>query len=114
MELEFVKYEKEKQVVFLTLNRPDRLNAIGPEIYRDLTAALDEAESDDDVKVIVFKGAGRAFSAGADLTGVGYVYGMKDPKSGEKGKQRIPIRVKLNSTGASFWISTEEFSIVKS
>jgi enoyl-CoA hydratase len=95
MELEFIKYEKEKQVAFIILNRPDRLNAIGPEIYRDWTAALDEAEHDDDVKVIVFKGAGRAFSAGADLTGVGFVYGMKEPKPGEKEKKRIPQRVKL-------------------
>jgi enoyl-CoA hydratase/carnithine racemase len=48
------------------------------------------------VKVVVFKGAGRAFSAGADLTGVGYIYGGKDPKTGEKGKLRnVPQRVKL-------------------
>ena len=51
MDLEFVKYEKEEQVAFITLNRPDRLNAIGPEIYRDWGLALDEAENDDDVKV---------------------------------------------------------------
>ncbi len=82
MGYEFILYEKEEQVAFITLNRPDRLNAIGPEIYRDWTAALDEAEKDDDVKVVVFKGAGRAFSAGADLTGVGFVYGMKEPKPG--------------------------------
>jgi len=109
------KVRKEKQVAFITLNRPDRLNAIGPEIYRDWTAALDEAERDDDVKVCVFKGAGRAFSAGADLTGVGYVYGMKDPKPGEKGKQRItPESQYSNSTGVSSWIFTEEFSIARS
>src|SRR5512139_587596 len=103
MELEFIKYEKEKQVAFITLNRPDRLNAIGPEIYRDWTAALDEAEKDDDVKVVVFKGEGRAFSAGADLTGVGFVYGMKEPKPGEKGElRRIPQRVKLKFDRALF------------
>ncbi|NLT66319.1 MAG: enoyl-CoA hydratase/isomerase family protein [Acidobacteria bacterium] len=96
MGYEFILYDKEGQVAFITLNRPDRLNAIGPEIYRDWTAALTEAEEDDDVKVIVFRGAGRAFSAGADLTGVGFVYGMKEPKPGERGKQRIPQRVKLN------------------
>lgn len=96
MDLEFVRYEKEKQVAYITLDRQDRLNAIGPEIFRDWTAALTEAENDDDVKVIVFKGAGRAFSAGADLTGVGYVYGMKEPKHGEKGTlRRVPQRVKL-------------------
>ena len=66
-------------------------------------AAITEAEEDDDVKVIVFKGAGRAFSAGADLTGVGFVYGMKEPKPGEKGElRRNPQRVKLKFDRALF------------
>jgi enoyl-CoA hydratase len=77
------------------LNRPEKLNAVSPELVRDWSAAMTEAEDDDEVKVIVFKGAGRAFSAGADLTGVGFVYGMKEPKPGEKGSSRIPQRVKL-------------------
>src|SRR4030042_5387146 len=95
MEYETVLYNKEGQVAYITFNRPERLNAVSPELARDWLAAMTEAEEDDDVKVIVFKGAGRAFSAGADLTGVGFVYGMKEPKPGEKGKQRIPQRVKL-------------------
>lgn len=96
MEYEFVVYEKEGQVAYITLNRPDRLNAVSPELVKDWWAAMDEAENDDDVKVVVFKGAGRAFSAGADLTGVGFVYGMEEPKSGEKGDlRRIPQRMKL-------------------
>jgi enoyl-CoA hydratase len=96
MEYEFVLYKKEGQVAYITLNRPERLNAVSPELVRDWSAAMDEAENDDDVKVIVFKGAGRAFSAGADLTGVGFVYGMKEPKPGEKGTMsRVPQRVKL-------------------
>jgi len=96
MKLENVLYEKEGQIAHVTLNRPERLNAVSPELVRDWEAAIDEAEKDDDIKVVVFKGAGRAFSAGADLTGVGYVYGMKDPKPGEKSKERIPQRVKLD------------------
>jgi enoyl-CoA hydratase len=103
MAYEFVLYEKEGQVAYITLNRPDRLNAVGPEILRDWLAAMTEAEEDDDVKVMVFKGAGRAFSAGADLTGVGFVYGMKEPKPGEKGElRRIPQRVKLKFDRALF------------
>lgn len=94
-EYEFVLYEKEGHIATITLNRPDRLNAVSPELVRDWEAAMNEAEDDDDIKVIIFKGAGRAFSAGADLTGVGFVYGMKEPKPGEKGKSRIPQRVKL-------------------
>ncbi|HVN97645.1 MAG TPA: enoyl-CoA hydratase/isomerase family protein, partial [Syntrophorhabdaceae bacterium] len=96
MKYETVIYGKEGQVATIVLNRPEKLNAVSPELIRDWSAAMDEAEQDDDVKVIIFKGAGRAFSAGADLTGVGFVYGMKEPKAGETGGLRkIPQRVKL-------------------
>ena len=94
MEYETVLYEKDGHIAHITLNRPEKLNAVSPELVRDWEAAMREAEEDDDIKVIIFKGAGRCFSAGADLTGVGFVYGMKEPKPGEKGG-RIPQRVKL-------------------
>jgi len=51
----------------VTLNRPDRLNAISPQLVIDLNAALGEAMADDATKAIVFRGAGRAFCAGDDL-----------------------------------------------
>jgi enoyl-CoA hydratase len=96
MEYEYAIYGKEGAVATITLNNPKRLNAVSPELARDWSAALDEAAQDDDVKVIIIKGAGRAFSAGADLTGVGFVYGMKEAKPGETGGLRkIPQRVKL-------------------
>jgi enoyl-CoA hydratase len=94
MEYETVLYEKDGHIAHITLNRPEKLNAVSPELVRDWEAAMREAEEDDDIKVIIFKGAGRCFSAGADLTGVGFVYGMKEPKPGQKGG-RIPQRVKL-------------------
>ncbi len=94
MEYETILYEKDTNIAHITLNRPKKLNAVSPELVRDWEAAMREAEEDDDIKVIIFKGAGRAFSAGADLSGVGFVYGMKEPKPGEKG-ERIPQRVKL-------------------
>ncbi len=94
MEYETVIYEKEGHIAHITLNRPKKLNTVSPELVRDWEAAMREAEDDDDIKVIIFKGAGRCFSAGADLTGVGFVYGMKEPKPGEKGG-KIPQRVKL-------------------
>ena len=94
MEYETVIYEKDEHIAHITLNRPKKLNTVSPELVRDWEAAMLEAEEDDDIKVIIFKGAGRCFSAGADLTGVGFVYGMKEPKPGEKGG-KIPQRVKL-------------------
>ena len=70
MAYETVLYEKEGHIAHITLNRPERLNAVSPELFRDWEAAMHEAEEDDDIKVIIFKGAGRAFSAGAGLNSV--------------------------------------------
>ncbi len=51
----------------LTMNRPDRLNALNGELVEALSGALAEAESDDGVSVLILRGAGRAFCAGYDL-----------------------------------------------
>jgi len=95
MNYKTVLYEKDEQVAYITLNRPEKLNTITTELFHDWQAAIIEAEMDDDVKVVVFKGAGRCFSAGAPLDQVGFVYGMKEPKPGEK-VGRVPQRVKLD------------------
>jgi enoyl-CoA hydratase len=62
-----VRYDRHGAVATLTLHRPERLNAITDELAGDLTAALDEAEADDAVRVIRLRGAGRAFCAGYDI-----------------------------------------------
>lgn len=54
-------------VATLTLNRPDKLNAFNGAMIRDLLAAFDETDRNDDVRALVVTGAGRAFCAGADL-----------------------------------------------
>jgi enoyl-CoA hydratase len=59
--------ERRGAVALLTLNRPDKLNAINEPMIRALDAALDAAEADESVRAIVVAGAGRAFSAGFDL-----------------------------------------------
>jgi len=59
--------ERRGAVALLTLNRPDKLNAINVPVIEALDAALDAAEADDAVRAIVVAGAGRAFSAGFDL-----------------------------------------------
>ncbi|MGX1099518.1 p-hydroxycinnamoyl CoA hydratase/lyase [Amorphus sp. MBR-141] len=54
-------------IAWVTLNRPDKRNAISPGIVREMNAILDEVESNDAAKVMVITGAGDAFSAGQDL-----------------------------------------------
>lgn len=60
-------YEKRGFTAWITLNRPKQLNALRENLVRELYRALEDAEKDNDVRVVVLKGAGRAFSAGYDL-----------------------------------------------
>src|SRR5579863_3646176 len=57
-------------VTRLTLARPERLNALSPEVLTELAAASDRISASSDVKVVVVSGAGRAFCAGYDLDAV--------------------------------------------
>jgi enoyl-CoA hydratase len=65
---ETVLYERRGPSAWITLNRPDKLNAISHELRDALSAAIGRAAADDEVRVVVVTGAGRAFSAGYDLS----------------------------------------------
>jgi enoyl-CoA hydratase len=73
-----VRSERRGAVALLSLNRPDKLNAINVPVIEALDAALDAAEADESVRAIVVAGAGRAFSAGFDLD-IGLGEGKADP-----------------------------------
>ena len=62
-----VLYESRDGVATITLNRPDRLNTMGGDLLERLLAALEQAASDDAVRVVILTGAGRGFCAGGDL-----------------------------------------------
>lgn len=66
-------YEVDQWVATITLNRPERMNAITPELEAELLDAIESAEASDLVRVIVLTGAGRAFCAGADLSNLAAV-----------------------------------------
>jgi enoyl-CoA hydratase len=98
MSYKYILYEKEGNIARITLNKPDVLNAmtfIGhksqTEDTNEVWAAYDEAAEDDDVKVVIIKGAGRAFCVGHDLTKVGFVYGFGTQTQDRKPSQRIRL-----------------------
>jgi enoyl-CoA hydratase/carnithine racemase len=68
MAYETIKYEVAEQILTITLNRPDKLNAFNATMQREVIAAFDEADKDDNIRAIIVTGAGRAFCAGADLS----------------------------------------------
>ncbi len=70
MEFETVTYETRGEVAIVTLNRPDKLNAINADLRRDVGDAFAWARADDAIRAVVMTGAGRGFCSGADLTGV--------------------------------------------
>ena len=66
---ETIIIRKEKPIAWIILNRPERLNAVNPKMIEELGKALDELELDPEIRVVILRGSGRAFCAGADVTG---------------------------------------------
>src|SRR5579859_5898054 len=66
-----ILYEVRGAIARVTLNRPEKRNPLGPTTIGELLHALDQAKSDAAVRVIVLTGAGKAFSAGGDLSSMG-------------------------------------------
>jgi enoyl-CoA hydratase/carnithine racemase len=75
---EEIDYAVADGVLTITLNRPDRLNAFTPTMARELIAAFDAADADDDVRAIIVTGAGRGFCAGADLGAGGGTFDARE------------------------------------
>jgi len=71
MSYETIKYEVAEQILTITLNRPDKLNAFNGPMQKELIDAFDQADKDDDIRAIIVTGAGRGFCAGLDLGGYG-------------------------------------------
>ncbi len=67
MNYETIILEKKGNIATITLNRPERLNATTSQMHEELVNALTDVDEDDEMRVLVLTGAGRAFCAGADL-----------------------------------------------
>jgi enoyl-CoA hydratase/carnithine racemase len=97
MDFEQILYEVQDQVLTITLNRPERLNAFTKTMGRELIEAFDRSDADDDVRAVIVTGAGRGFCAGADLQGGGGTFDYEgDPASDEAprdGGGRMALRI---------------------
>ncbi|MDB9926581.1 enoyl-CoA hydratase/isomerase family protein [Hyphomicrobiales bacterium] len=108
---EYLLCDVNNRVLTITLNRPEAMNALRPEMFDGIKALVTQAEGDSSIAVIVLEGAGRAFSAGVDLK----VLQGFDPKAGKIGdifdkpaaeawdiirKSRCPVIAKVH--GACF------------
>ncbi|MEA2043486.1 MAG: enoyl-CoA hydratase/isomerase family protein [Bacteroidota bacterium] len=66
--MKYTKYSFEERIAYISLNRPEKRNALNPELVDELKTLIKKAENDTNVKVIILKGEGKAFCAGADLS----------------------------------------------
>ena len=94
MSFQNVIYERRDSIAYLTLNRPDKLNALNAGLIADLQDALDVVEADPDVRVAIITGAGRAFSAGFDINPDP---GSPSPLSGSPNQWRSHLQELINT-----------------
>jgi enoyl-CoA hydratase/carnithine racemase len=74
MDTEEIRYRVAERIATVTLNRPDKLNAFTSRMRDELITAFERADADDEVRAVIVTGAGRAFCAGADLSGGGAAF----------------------------------------
>ncbi len=80
MDYTHIKYEVSERILTITLNRPEKLNTFTPIMKTELIDAFDRADTDDNVRVVIVTGSGRAFCAGADFGNAGdtFDYSTRD------------------------------------
>ncbi len=98
MDYQGIIYTKEEGIATITLNRPERMNAFSPEMQDSIYKAIDDAAEDNNVRVLVLTGTGRAFCTGADVKAMADKASQSNSEEVAKGPevQRIPLYVLLH------------------
>src|ERR1700733_13930646 len=84
-----VRFETSGPVATITLNRPDRLNAMTEELIEAVLALLDQVSADEAIRVLVLTGAGRGFCAGGDLGAMGEFAGSRTAEASRAELRRL-------------------------
>src|SRR5947207_5715121 len=87
MAYEILTFDVADRVATITVNRPDKLNALNAATIRELGEAIDELQSRDDVAGVILTGAGRAFVAGADISELAGVSALEGKRLARRGQQ---------------------------
>ncbi len=87
MAYEFITFDVADRVATVTVNRPDKLNALNDATIRELGEAIDEARARDDVGGVILTGAGRAFVAGADISELSSQSALEGKERAERGQR---------------------------
>ena len=74
MDFQDIAYDVSEGIATITLHRPDKMNAFTGRMMHEIISALDMTDADDEVKVVIFTGSGRAYCAGADLSSGGETF----------------------------------------
>jgi enoyl-CoA hydratase len=99
------KDEKDRRITNLILNRPESLNALSGALLDEIAAAIEEVDADDEAVVLIFKGAGRAFSTGYDIGG-----GVRRAQGdGEAGRPREYTQPTIGPARAGMIRSVERY-----
>jgi 2-(1,2-epoxy-1,2-dihydrophenyl)acetyl-CoA isomerase len=101
VDYEHLRLELDEGVALVTLNRPERLNAINPGLVHELLDVVETTERDDAVKVLVLTGTGRAFSAGADVL-AGYEEREADKELDERDGYRRMLQGPIGHWGVLY------------
>jgi enoyl-CoA hydratase/carnithine racemase len=90
MEFEEIEYTVADGIATIALDRPDRMNAFNARMVLEVLEAIDRVDGDDDVRVVILTGNGKAFSAGADLSGGAQTFDYDDERSQDAvGAERV-------------------------
>jgi len=86
---ETLLYGVEDGIATITLNRPDKLNAFNAKMMSEMIKVFDDTDGDDAVRAVIVTGAGRAFCAGADLSGGGGTFDRSSPQAVEREEGKV-------------------------
>lgn len=97
---QYIEFRIEEPVVRINLNRPDRHNALIPEMIEELSQALDEVSTREELLFVIFSGNGRSFCAGADLNWFSGLVENNPDENTARYKQLADLLLKLNQLPA--------------